>query len=228
MSAGFLPVKDLDLVDWSRNFCAELSKDPEGYGVTPEDAASFAALQQAFAAKVRLAKSTHRSRVIVAAKDMARLALEADARRLNAMIRGSGVVGSDGLLNLGLTVYKTKYRRIGPPAQKPDIVIRRIHGPLMWLQLTPSDGGGARLPTDVHGAAVYRFYGDEPPTDLSRWTLVAHVARASFTVTVEAPAGTKVHFAAYYLNRRGEQGPISDTRSTHSMGGLIFPTPMAA
>lgn len=223
MRPGFLPVKDLDLLAWSRNFAARLSADPLSYGVSVADAAGFAALHDAFFEAMRKVEPAIRSRTTVATKNAARLALESDARRLNALVRGSGVVDDAGLVRLGLTVHKKTYRRIGPPTDQPVVQIRSVNGLQVALHLCPLAGGGAGLPPDVAGATVYRWIGDEPPTDASLWTLAAHATRANIVVTIDVPPGTKVHFAAYYLNRRGERGPMGPSRSTYTLGGIFVP-----
>ena len=164
-----------------------------------------------------------RSRSTVAQKDEARLALETDARRLNAKIRGAGL-DDPSLILLGLTVHKKTYRRIGPPTEKPRIHVASVVGRTMTLWIRASSESGLRLPDDVTGAAVYRWEGDEPSPDLSQWTLAAHATRARIKLNVDARMGTKVHFCAYYLNRKGERGPLGPSTCTYAMGGMIAPS----
>jgi hypothetical protein len=169
-----------------------------------------------------------RSRVSVSQKDIARLALEAQARRIDALVRGSGIVNSAGLVALGLTVRKTTYRRIGPPTARPSVRVASVNGPMMRLILNEAGGARGRLPDDVSGAVIYQATGEEPPADPACWTVAAHASRARVNVMIDAPPGTPVHFVAHYLNRRGERGPWGDPRMTHAMGGMQLSRSLAA
>lgn len=222
MRRGYLPVKDADLLAWSRNLSAELSSDPSAYGVSPGDAAAFAAVQAAFEEAMRHVLPESRSRVSVSLKDDARRALEVEARRINAMVRGSGIVDGTKLATLGLTVHKTTYRRIAAPTTRPFLAVASVTGPVIKLMLRESGGAECKLPADVASAAVYHWIGDEPPVEPARWILAAHVSRARLALTIDAAPGTKIWFIAHYLNRRGERGPWGNPAATHAMGGMII------
>lgn len=215
MRRGFLPVKDGHLLAWSAHCAATLSSDPARFGATVADAERFAASCATFKQAMARVIPEIRTRSAVLTKDAAREALEQEARRLNALVRGSGVVNDAGLSLLGLTIHKKSYRRIGPPTEVPTVFVRSVDSNGIELQL-----GNGRLPADVSGAIVLYWIGDALPKDPAQWRVAATVSRARFTVPIDAPLGTKVSFYAYYLNRRGERGPLGTPTTTHALGGM--------
>ena len=222
MGRGFLPVKDLDLLGWAESVALLIEPDPQAYGLSSADAAQFLDARSAFAVAMPLTVPNVRSRFTVATKVEARRVLENAARRLNGLIKSAGVASDAQIIELGLTVAKTTYRRIGRPEARAFVTVRSVVGQSMLLTIHADAESRAVLPADVANVALSHWIGDGAPTDYAQWPAAAQVARARIALTIDAPLGTPVHFVARYLNRRGEAGPWSEVTSTHAMGGMTF------
>lgn len=228
MRSGFLPVRDADLLGWSANQLTQLQADPESFGLSAQQVAPYLIAHADFAAAMEGVALPVRSRTSVAAKDSARRVLEGEARRINALVRASGVANDAALARLGLTVRKTSYRRIGPPEATPGVAVRSVQLSRIALEISALGSSRVALPDDVATVRIAQWVGSDGPANVEHWPVAAQVSRARVTLSIDAAPGTPVHFVARYANRRGELGPWGAVTSTHALGGWLMQQPLAA
>lgn len=221
MRRGFIPVRDAACAAWAAALAKNVTEAPSRFGLTSEEAEAFAAASAAFGLALRDNELSQRSRTTVARKDAARLLLEAEARKINDLVRGRGVADINSIGSLGLTLRKRKYRRVGRPTAQPRVTVKSVGAPIISLTISVHDDSRIALPDDVAGVAIYHWIGDdEVPDEPDDWKIVAQVSRCRVSLPIQTTPGTRVRFAAYYLNRRGERGPWGPVTTTHALGGF--------
>jgi vacuolar-type H+-ATPase catalytic subunit A/Vma1 len=104
MPHDFLPERQAELLNWSRAFRQQIVAQPTVFGLTAEQAAWYATLDDAFAHELKLAQEpTTRTPVQIKKKNEAKKALKAGARMLARIVRATpgvtnaaaGAVGAD-------------------------------------------------------------------------------------------------------------------------------------
>lgn len=206
-----IPRRDVDLLQWSRNLSARISADPQSVFLTPQQAAEYATLHLAYAQAFQLSQNPGTAAPSsFVEKDRARDELKRMARQLTGWIRAQGVTDAQRIA-LGL-----RPRRQGRGALIP----RPDHDPLLQIISVSGCAISVRLhdrtaptrkgkPARVNSVVLFRWVGDNPPTDLSAWGAPLHKSVARFTVDFppELTPGTKVWLTAQWVNARGEPGP---------------------
>lgn len=116
----FIPHRDADLNDWSRNFAKTLSANYAGYGESPQQAAAYAALDAVWrAAYTRSINAATRGPSATAAKKTARAAVQALARLITRRVQGTPAVTDEMKINLGVRVSKRHATPTVAPATPP-------------------------------------------------------------------------------------------------------------
>ena len=229
MPADFYPRREADIVAFTGNFSATISADPDALGLTPAQAAEYAAAQQAFADLHRksLQGSTNTSSV-VQAKKHARRTLERLTRQLAAIIRSRPATSLEQRRSLGLptrdpgrppgsrNVDRTRQiTRIGPPR----LIVRVLRGRTLRVVLRDRSAPMNRsTPDGADGAVLLSAVGEHPPPveDRSQWKFERITSKTVTTVQpggAEAilPPGTKVWVTAFWCvpgsSPRGRHGP---------------------
>src|ERR671913_1758924 len=104
-----IPKKDAELVAWSTNFETRITASPTAFGLTAPLATAYSALHDAFVAAYDAASNDGtRSKSLVAAKDLAKANLLANARDLYQVVQGTPTVTDVQRIDLGINVRKTE------------------------------------------------------------------------------------------------------------------------
>lgn len=214
----FYPRRDSDLRVWAANFASHVSASPGDYGLTAQDAAAFAALEQAYAHWYTLAQhASMRSAVIVQMKESARAAMMAKGRELAAVVRARPGVTNEQLVLLGLRVRRKARRAVGVPEEKLRVSVRdrAMHWPTVRLE--DWETGRSRKPRGVAMAVVLFAVGDRPPGRVGDWCFgmttgdpVFGLDRLLVEAGRDAQPGERVWLMACWVNDRGERGPWSE------------------
>lgn len=221
MPNGFLDVPDLKLLDWSRAFGDRINAQPAVYGISVDQAAAFAGLQEAFAAAMQGNLPTIRCTASTSIKNATRAALVAEARVLVNLINGQKTVTDAQKIELGVTV-RSMPTPAPTPDQTPRLTIVSVIGWTVRLRLNSATAGRSK-PVGVLGATLFSFSGDAPPTDLSQWRFQGNFGRntieRSFSPTLGP--GARVWLTAQWMNTRLQSGPLGRPISTHLQGGTV-------
>ena len=224
MAHDFIPSREADLLDWSRNFRERINANPAQYGLTAAQASEYAALDDAYAEAYRLAHEPNtRTSVQITAKNEAKKAVTANARMLARIVRATPGISNTQRGELGLTVPDAELTPVPRPSDPP----------LLWLVPSADRVVRVRLrdkaaptrrgkPPGVAGAAMLSCVADEPPARLADWTFHGNATRPTYAIQFDAqtPAGAKVWIAAYWYNTRGQSGPLSTPISVRMQDGI--------
>ncbi len=215
------------MLNWSRNFAAMISAAPGVYGLTPAQAASFAALQSAYASAYTIArKPESNSRTNILIKNDARLNLldgPGGAWELVRLIQANPNLTDGQRTGLGLQPVDRHRSRVGPPASPPDMHILGVAGRAIKVRLRDVDHSERRgKPDGVEGAVILYHVGQTFPADAGQWRFAMLTARPLFEFELpwEVPAGSKVWLGAFWFNARKQSGPTATPRSTIVGEGL--------
>jgi hypothetical protein len=224
----FIPARDVDLVAWSANFRDFIVADPGAFGLTPAQAAAYSPLHDAYAAGFTAANTpSTNSRSTIVAKNQAKKALKAEARKLARIVQATPGITDGQRSSLGLTVPDPHLTPIARPGDPPVLSVLPSLGRTVRIRLRDKAAPN-RLgkPPGVAGAVVLYYVGsaDEqyPPAQMSRWSFLGNSMRTVFAVTFppEAPAGAKVWITTCWFNTRGQNGPFSSAALTRLGDGV--------
>lgn len=227
MPRDFYPRPERDIVKWTNNFSSRLIADPQRYAVTEGQAAAYAERQATFAAAHRAARARRAKSdtSVTVTKEMARVILEAETRKLVTQIRASKSVCVDDKLKLGIRMLNGPKRRIKRPDTAPEIEILEVDGRTVRVRLIDIEEAviGAK-PKGVAGAVVLSYVGAQPPTDPADWRFERNTttARFDFTFRGEIPTGETVWLTAYWYNPRRETGPACEAVCTNVRTGVVM------
>ena len=225
MRKDFFPDREPEMLSWSANFASKLSADPQAYSITPQTAAEYAALHQAFADAYHLASAPSTStRSAVQGKRDARKAMERMARSLAARIKAAPNVSIVQKVELGLNPRHSggRGRPGGKPATAPVLQIRSVFAHRVTLSLIDPQSPTRRArPDDAGGAAIfYQVDGHPRP---AAWSFLTQTTRTRLTVNLHRAAATgalKVYLAACWLGSRNQAGPMGAPVGTRLLEGV--------
>ena len=227
MPRDFYPRAERDIVKWTNNFSSRLIADPQRYTVTEGQAAAYAERQATFAAAHRAARARRAKSDtgVTVTKEMARVILEAETRKLVNQIRAAKGVCVDDKLKLGIRMLNGPKRRIKRPDIAPGIEVLPVDGRTVRVRLIDLENAviGAK-PKGVAGAVVMHYVGAQPPTDPADWRFERNTTTARFDLTFrgEIPAGETVWLTAYWYNPRRETGPSCEAVCTEIRTGVMM------
>jgi hypothetical protein len=227
MPRDFYPRPERDIVKWTNNFSSRLIAEPQRYAVTEGQAAAYAERQATFAAAHRAAraKRAKSDTGVTVTKEMARVILEAETRKLVTQIRAAKGVSVDDKLKLGIRMLNGPKHRIKRPQTAPGIEILDVDGRTVRVRLVDFEEAviGAK-PKGVAGAVVLSYVGAQPPTDPADWRFERNTTKARFDFTFrgDVPAGETVWLTAYWYNPRRETGPACEAVCTNVRTGVVM------
>jgi hypothetical protein len=224
MAHDFIPSREAELLNWSRNFREQISAAPGSFGLTPPQAAAYAALDDAYAAAFALARSPNtNSKANIVAKNSAKTALKAYARMLARLVRATPGVTNDQRGQLGLTVPDTDLTPVRRPSDPPVLMLRPSIGRVVRIRLRDKIAPTRRgKPPGVAGAAVFSCVAEMPLTRLADWSFEGNATRPLYEIDIDGgvPAGARVWIAAYWYNTRGKCGPLSSPIAIRVQDGV--------
>ena len=228
MPRDFYPRAERDIVKWTNNFSSRLITDPQRYTVTEGQASAYAERQATFAAAHRAARVRGRAKSdtgVTVTKEMARVILEAETRKLVTQIRASKGVSVDDKLKLGIRMLNGPKHRIKRPDTAPGIEVLDVDGRTAHVRLIDLENAiiGAK-PKGVAGAVILSHVGAQPPTDPADWRFERNTTKCRFDFTFrgEIPAGETVWLTAYWYNPRREIGPACEAVCTNVRSGVVM------
>lgn len=218
MPTTFIPSTDAALAGWAATFAEKLVSEGGAYGVSPEQAAQFAATSDAYASALAAATNpTTRTAVQIFEKNSTRDALKAAIRQMARQIDGNPNVSDEQRFGLGLTI-RAQPTRTAAPSAAPGVRVKAVTGHRVTLKLyDPSNLARRGKPPAALGAAIYSYVGDDYPTDADPWFYHANSTRS--TVEIAFPdtvaAFSRVWFVAHWLSPRLVKGPGSNPICTN-------------
>lgn len=221
--ASFLPDRDDELLAWSVNFSTRITATPTAFGLTAALATAYATVHSNYATALAACDPGERSKADVAAKNVARATLKAQASLLAKLVQGTASVTDSQKIELGLNVRAEPTPRPAPAAP-PTLAVKVVSGWTVSIKLSDSQDSGRRgKPADVIGASIFSYVGATPPTDISDWKFEGNTGRVKQNVVFDdtlAP-GTKVWLTAFWFNGRKQSGPACAPVSTNLQGGSV-------
>ncbi|HZZ42400.1 MAG TPA: hypothetical protein VFE58_05650 [Tepidisphaeraceae bacterium] len=213
MGNSWLPLKDADLLPFMQNMSGKITATPATYGLLPADATALAGYLTTFSTNLAVATApATRTAVSVAAKDISKAVLVADARIIAKKVQANPAVTPDQKIALGLPVHKDTPTPIPAPSTKPMLNIVGNGGRTVKIlikdETTPTKKA---KPPGYEGSAVYTYVptaGEEPPADLTEWRFEGLATRGDFEIDYRpGDVGKTAYILANWLNPRGEAGP---------------------
>lgn len=213
----WLPTTDIGLLNFSENMRQSLpvvvARLPAG-NVRPEEVAAFEAAAAAYASAYRAAHSSAlRTPTAVSRKNTTRAELVAIARRVVACLQAYPEMTDSDRALLRITIRKKGRRRLGAPQSVPVLQMTSVR-PRAWSvkvkdELRPWAND---KPEGVAGVRVFYTVGEVVSTDPNAWKRMKEYSRCRFEVEVPlneqtVVAGTRVWWAARWINRHQEPGP---------------------
>lgn len=224
MPHDFLPEREEELLNWSRNFCDQIVAKPMVFGLTAEQAAWYAALDEAYATDYNLSRNpTTRTPVQIKKKNEAKKALKAGARQLARIVRATPEVTNMERAQLGLTVPDETMTPAVRPSEPPVLSVLPSSGRTVRLRVRDKSAPDRRgKPPGIAGAAVFSYVGEKLSERLGDWRFEGNMTRPVFTIHLDAavPAGARVWIAAMWYNTRGQAGPVSAAQFVRAQDGL--------
>lgn len=213
----FLPRREADLLDWTRNFSHTISAAPEAFALTAEQAAAYAAIQQDFSATYQRSQDpATRGGAAVLAKDEALKALKQETRALASIVRAR--LGRDGarLVPLGMKAASRNRRPRSFSVSAPRLILKPTTRREVTLWIEDRDRTGKAKPAGVDRATVVLYVGEALPRDMQDWTYAFSTTQTRVTAALPkglAP-GTYVWYAAWWESPTGKRSQASEPVST--------------
>lgn len=224
MPHDFIPEREGDLLNWSRNFCDLIVAQPTMFGLTADQAAWYAALDDNYATEYfRSRNNEMRTPGQIQKKNAAKKALKAAARLLARIVRATPGVTNAERARLGLTVPDEELTPATRPSDPPILSLLPSTGRVVRVRLQDNASPTRRgKPHGVAGAAVFSYVGDKPSGRLGDWTFEGNMTRPTFAIDIDStvPAGARVWIAAMWYNTRGKPGPVCAAQSVRVQDGV--------
>ncbi len=208
----FIPRRDADLLSWSRNLSARISEDPGSFFLSPQQAADYAALHEAYAAAYTRAQNPDTAApTSYVAKDDARDDLKRKARQLAGLIRSHPDCTDQQRISVCLRrARQGNGARIPRPNTAPELVILSVTGRSVKVRLHDRASYSRKgKPPGVGHAMLFSFVGEQTPANLSGWNLARRTTLTRCTVEFppQLPPGTEVWLTAQWENNKCQPGP---------------------
>ncbi len=206
----YIPLREADLLGWSKNLANKLLGAPEYYGISPEQANAYADVQSAFASAYQLAQDpVTRSKPYIDDKEVKKKSLIAATRPLVAILQASPMMSDEKRGMLAIPIRDREPTPIGPPTETPVLEVLRVQGNLISLRVWPSGSESGAKPEGVRGVRLWKFVGEDVPSDLREYVFAGSSTntRPQVMMPEGTPANTKVWIIAAWFNPRDQAGP---------------------
>lgn len=212
MPSTYVPRPDAGVRDWSRNFAALVSADPDRFGMTGEEAAEVRLLADDFGEKLTTAlEPSTRTTVAVTNKDLARAAMLKVLRNRAQRIRHNPHVGGADKVALGLAPVRSTRTPVAPPATAPRLQVLIPASGVHTLRFADESTPSRRTrPRGVDGLQLFVSTSEVPPTGPSQARFLRFVRYQNTMVHFpSSERGRRAHYWARWQTRRGHVGPWS-------------------
>lgn len=224
MATTYLPTREAQLLSFTQNMSDKLVADAAGYGIKGTDATDYQAAQQAFAAAYALLQNpATRNSPNVADKNTKKKALIDMTRTLVNQIQAWPQITNAKREELQITVPDVDPTPVPVPATMPRITILSTLGRTVHFKVNDVDETRRGKPPEVASAFIYRWIGENPPSDLSQWHFVGASTQVKQTLTVPAdtPAGSPLAISALWVNSKMQPGPACQPVILNVAGGGV-------
>ena len=223
MRTSYFPSTDSGLLAWSTAFSSKINIDYAVLGISQQQAAEYAALNEVYAMAMAACEPRIRSVASVARKNQAMQQLKNNARLLVSLIKGTAGVTDAQLVALGLNV-RSKATINPVPDTAPTINILSVTG--FRVKIRVYDGtitGKSGRARGTIGLSVFSAVGTTPPGKISDWKFEGNYGRTAIDIEFRSslPPGTRVWLCAFWFNGRKQSGPLSRPVWTNLQGGGV-------
>lgn len=221
--ALYLPRADLALRQWSQNVVSLITPDPAAWGLVEADVTSYTAVHAAFSTGLAACDPAVRNKAAVVAKNTARASLENGASLLANKIYSAQTVTDAQKTQIGMPPRAAR-TVIPPPASCPVIEVLSTSGWTLRVRLRDSSGARRGKPPGTHGALIFSYVGEHPPTGIAGWTFegsTGRVEKIDLTFPSTLAPGTKVWVCAFWFNGRKQSGAPCPGVSANLPGGSV-------
>lgn len=214
MGHSFFTTKvDAELFTRSNRFAELISQSPEAYSLTPEQAATYAALNDAWAAAYRTASNPiMRTQNAIFVKNLARQALKSEASKLASIINGSPIVSDAQRIELGICVRRKRSPKPAPGTPSDFKISLQTLGTLAisWKCDNPKGAAGTmyEIYRQIGGAGEFVYLGRSGTKSYVDHTIDPGTHR--ITYRVRAVRSTSV---GRWANHNVEFGTNASTRA---------------
>jgi hypothetical protein len=229
MATNFVPSREAELSDFSRNFDTKITAEPTAYGLSAPQAAAYTTLHDTWISAYELVQDpVTKSPANVLAKNNAKDALvdgPGGIRELARIVQSAPGVTNVQKLQLRLTVRDEEPTPIPVPTTAPALEIVSNVGRTVTIRLhDPSTPERRARPEGVQGATIFTYVGEEnPPLDVTAWKFEGSMTKVN-DIAIDFPLtvadGAKVWITAFWYNPRAQSGPPCAPVSTRLIGGL--------
>jgi hypothetical protein len=224
MAASFFLGNDAELYTGSNAFSDKISATPTAFGLTAPLAASYATVNDIYAAAYLAANAPEtRTKSAIEAKNQAKVNLKAMAADLAKLIDGTASVTNAQRIDLGLNVPAAP-APAPIPGLEPGLEVMSVDGFDILVRLRDKGDTARRgRPLGVIGASIFTHVGPTAPTDISGFTFQANTGRTKFKISLPGTTlpGAKVWICAFWFNNRKQSGPACEPVGTNLPGGGV-------
>ncbi len=220
MPEDYIPSNDGELIEFAKNFFAQIQGSETSFGLTAADSASGAPLLTTFENSYDQNNADRTAyRASGEKKDVDRKPLVAKLREMSQRVQVAPNVTDAQRATLGLTIRQTASAPTGAPASRPVLEIDtseplrhtiKFYDNVLETKGKPAGVKGAEIWCKIDGEATineedYRYLG----TDTASPYLAVHRPEN---------VGKQAHYISRWVNNRGEYGAWSNPESATITG----------
>lgn len=212
MSTPYIPTTDNAFSVWSANFALVLSTLYASYGLAASDATAISAADATWQAAYAVATTeATRTKVTVAAKDLARNQCKALERGYANVIQANSGITQDQKADLGLTIRDTTKSPIPAPTTSPILtIVGATPGQLTVRYADQNTPAARKKPVGAIALQLFAATSATVITNPATLPLKASVTRNPVGLDFDSgDAGKTAYVAGRWITRRGLVGPWS-------------------
>lgn len=220
----YLPSRDALLQSFTDNMGRIVSTDPVPFGITPQQATDYVALQAEFATKlVAATEPSTRGKRTVFEKDDSKKRLVKRTREFAMTIGKSMNVSNGQRQELGLPILPATRSTVNPPTQKPIAVVTSVDGRTVGMELRHNAERPGKAPNAV-ASTVFTYIGETPPSGADGWTFALNTTKTKFNIHFPASAvGQTAWITVFWRNAKDQSSPASTPVMVSLPAGGVLP-----
>lgn len=215
MATSAMPDTDAALLIWLLNLADKVGLAPATYGVPALLNTSFQGAVESYQSALAACDPGERSRSRVTTKNEARDAAKVQARLVTNAVNATPTVTNAMKQELGLNVRKTP-QKIGPPTQIAQMMIGKIVGNSVEVDVRALGTTKRGLPSGTNGLFVLSYAGENPPENPQDWTREGLSGKSRFSVQfTDVTPFQKVWLTCAYFSPSKALGVLCPPVSTY-------------
>lgn len=217
--SDFIPGGDGPFLSFCNNLLNHMEAAPTSMGLTAEQVDGYSTTFNSFKTKLEVcqnpATSTTPARV---EKNEARAVLEAETRKLVAIIQAFPGTTNSMRADMQLTLRGTERTPIGVPAHAPAMDVVSIRGRKIALRVHEVGSDSHGKPAGCAGVRVWWHPGETTPEDPLDWhqAVISTRTLVEIELPLETEPGTKIWLTAAWFNPRQQLGPAATAIFVHT------------